>query len=89
MNKTCEEAINSFCKLNNWNPSLFYEIGNFKDVFDLWLSMDLNDVDDVLVPDEYEIGAFYTGDYFAFEIFKEGKAICYVYPDLPQSRKKE
>ena len=84
MTKACEYAIHRFCEMNGWDPNLFYEIGQFNGVSDLWVRLDLNDVNDIkFIPDEYTIGAFYTGEYFAFEIFKEGKKLCNVYPELP------
>ena len=78
-------AIYKFCRLNGWNSGLISEIGRVNNIPDLHIRITLDDVDDVLVPDEYTIGPFYTGDYFAFEIFKEGKKLCTVYTEMPNS----
>lgn len=86
MNTECSIAMYHFCELNGWGHGSIHEVGQKDGVYDIHIHVRLNDVDDIkIVPDGYTIGPVYTGDYVAFEIFKDGRKLCVLYPDLPDS----
>ena len=79
MNRACSIAWNAFYKLNLWKSST-QVIGIRNGVYEIEINARISDVDEIIVPDEYHIGAEYSGDYFYFTIFKDDKKLCVRYP---------
>lgn len=79
MNRECSIAMNAFCKLNLWNSNIKV-LGCHNGVYDLEVKERISDLDEIIVPDEYHVGAFYAENYACFEIFKEDKKLCVLYP---------